>query len=352
MSMDEERQRALIADQAAAWLTENREAPDPARHLDFVAWLRASPVHAQAYSDALRIASQLRQALPPAPAVEALAAQGRSTDESNVRQLEPRPPAPVSPRARRIWLYAIAAAVVPAAALLFIGTKLLTLNHSRPEPPVAALPTEHFVTGHGQQLSQQLSDGSVLRLNTDTAVTVHLLAASRQVELEHGQAIFEVAHDAARPFQVTAGSARVTAVGTQFDVYLQSDATVVTVLEGKVAVTPAVAAAHPAVLVGAGEQVRVVRGEIPAEPTAVDPSRSTAWLHRQISFRHEPLSQVIEEFNRYATTPIRIDSPAIGNLPVSGVFNVDDTESMVAFLRSLHGVKVEVTSTSIQVSGD
>jgi ferric-dicitrate binding protein FerR (iron transport regulator) len=60
---------------------------------------------------------------------------------------------------------------------------------------------------------------------------------------------------------------------------------------------------------------------------------------------------VVAEFNRYATTPIRIESPGLGDLPVSGVFNVDDTESMVAFLRSLAGVKVEVTPSAIRVSG-
>jgi transmembrane sensor len=229
---------------------------------------------------------------------------------------------------------------------------LLFVMHQPREAPTAALePGEHFATAHGQQLRQVLADGSVLRLNTDTAVTVRYQADSRRVELAHGQVVFEVAHDARRPFQVTAGSAQVTAVGTQFEVYLQSEATVVTVLEGKVTVGAAASHARPPLLVGAGEQVRVVRGELPAEPTPVDPARSTAWLHGQVSFRHEPLSRVVAEFNRYSPTPIQIDSPALGELPVSGVFNVDDTESMVTFLRSLGGVKVEVTPSSIRVSG-
>jgi transmembrane sensor len=239
----------------------------------------------------------------------------------------------------------MAAAVIPLAALLWVWTT------PRPPPPVAAEPGEHFATAHGQQLVQVLPDGSALHLNTDTAVTVRYQANSRRVELEHGQVVFKVAHDPARPFRVTAGSAQVTAVGTQFDVYLQNEATVVTVVEGKVAVAPVAGSNRAPLLVGAGEQVRVVRGELPAQPSVVDPSLSTAWLNRQISFRHEPLSQVVAEFNRYAATPIRIESPALGNLPVSGVFNVDDTESMVAFLRSLAGVKVEVTPSAIRVSG-
>src|SRR6266404_8746741 len=101
--------------------------------------------------------------------------------------------------------------------------------------------------------------------------------------------------------------------------------------------------------VSAGQQVRVVRGELPASPSEVDTHRTTAWLHRQIAFEHEPLSVVAAEFNRYATTPIEIETPALRGLAVSGVFAVDDIESFVAFLRSLDGVGVEVTATHIRV---
>ncbi|MBS0579174.1 MAG: FecR domain-containing protein [Proteobacteria bacterium] len=332
MTKDE---RETLAREAAEWLIANRDEPDPARQAAFVAWLKISPAHAQAYSDALKMAGDLRRILPqPLPSIE--------------RLLEPEPNVTtLAPRSARRWPYALAAAVVPLVALLSVW-----ISH-RPAAPVTVQAGEHFATGHGQQLAQRLADGSVLHLNTDTAVTVRYQPASRRVELERGQVIFEVVHDAARPFQVIAGRAQVTAVGTQFDVYLQNEATtVVTVLEGKVTVGTSISDARAPLLVGAGEQVRVVRGVLPAEPSAVDPSRSTAWLRRQISFRHEPLAQVVTEFNRYASTPIQIDSKTLGDMPVSGVFNVDDTESMIAFLRSLPGVEVEISAGSIRVSAD
>ena len=101
--------------------------------------------------------------------------------------------------------------------------------------------------------------------------------------------------------------------------------------------------------VAAGQQVRIIHGQLPASPSEVDTHRTTAWLHRQIAFEHEPLSVVAAEFNRYATTPIEIETPALRGLAVSGVFAVDDTESFVVFLRSLDGVRVEVTATHIRV---
>lgn len=335
-----------IAAQATEWLLANRDAPDPSRQAAFVAWLKAHPAHAQAYAEALKVTSTLQRALTPVPPVEELVQLARRGSPANVHPIGVRAPAAPPAVARRRWLYAVAAAVIPAVALLSLWE-----NSRHAPPPVALAPGEHFATGHGQQLAQSLADGSVLHLNTDSAVTVRYGGASRWVELEHGQVVFEVAHDAARPFRVTAGSAQVIAVGTRFDVYLQGESTVVTVVEGRVTVGATTGGAGAPLLVRAGEQVRVVQGVLPAQPTAVDPARMTAWLARQISVRHAPLAEVAAEFNRYTTTPIQIDTPRLRELPVSGVFNVDDTDSMVAFLRSLDGVTVELTPTAIRVSG-
>jgi ferric-dicitrate binding protein FerR (iron transport regulator) len=69
-------------------------------------------------------------------------------------------------------------------------------------------------------------------------------------------------------------------------------------------------------------------------------------------FDHEPLSLVATEFNRYASKPIEITTPALRDLQISGVFTTDDTDGFIAFLRSLEGVHVEVTATRIRVSRD
>jgi len=205
---------------------------------------------------------------------------------------------------------------------------------------------------HGEQLTERLADASVLHLNTDTAVDVRYERAGRHIEIERGQVVFEVAHDATRPFRVRTGTAEVVDVGTKFDVYRQPGSTLVTVLEGRVtvaAITPGANANQGLVLVGAGEQVRVAEGAMPSSPAKVDAQRATAWLRRQIAFEHEPLALVAAEFNRYASKPIEIETPALGALTVSGVFAADDTESFIAFLRSLDGVRVEVTATRIRV---
>jgi len=103
------------------------------------------------------------------------------------------------------------------------------------------------------------------------------------------------------------------------------------------------------VRVSAGEQLRITAGLLPAGPTRVDVQRITAWLRRELAFEQEPLAVVAAEFNRYGAVPIEIESPALRTLTVSGVFAADDTESFIAFLKSLEGVGVEVTGTRIRV---
>ena len=96
--------------------------------------------------------------------------------------------------------------------------------------------------------------------------------------------------------------------------------------------------------VGADQQIRVTAAEWPATPITVDAQHSTAWLRREIVFDREPLERVAAEFNRYAPKPIEIAAPALQNLQVSGAFATDDSAAFIAFLRTLKGVRVEVTA--------
>jgi transmembrane sensor len=350
MSADDYRERETIAEQAAEWFVANREPLDAAQRAAFGEWLRRSPRHEEEYLGLLRLSRRLQSALGEPPSLEALLEEVRSEEAANVSPIAARRRALPATLLRRPWAYAAAAAGVACVGLLMFWGSVI-----RRAPETAQVLSEYYFTGHGQQLTQPLADGSLLQLDTDSAVNVRYERRLRQVEIERGQVVFDVAHDPARPFRVTAGSAQVIAVGTQFDVYLQGEVTLVTVVEGRVAVGPsgsvgtAATGARVPMQVDAGQQVRVVRGELPAQPSQVDTRQVTAWLHRQIVFEHEALSVVAAEFNRYSPAPIVIESPALRTLAVSGVFNVDDTESFVAFLRSLKGVGVEVTPTRIRV---
>jgi transmembrane sensor len=359
MSAREEQVRSLIAQDAADWFVASRAGLTANQRNDFATWLKASPVHVEEYLALEVIGRDLRAACEASQSsIDALLERARLAEDAPVRAFWP--PAVESPRASSSRWQAAAFAM---AALGVICLGLLWLGKMRPLAPVSSTAPEvtalHFETRHGEQQTHHLADNSVLHLNTDTAVTVRYSQRERLVALTSGEADFEVAHQSARPFRVFAGRAEVVDLGTRFDVRLRNESTVVTVAEGRVAVglsAPSESSrpdpGHPTsfVQLGADQQVTVAEGAWPATPVTVDAQRTTAWLHRQIMFENEPLDRVVSEFNRYARKPIEITTPALGNLEVSGVFATDNSEALIAFLRSLEGVKVEVTATRILVS--
>lgn len=352
MTSNDEKVRAAIAEQAAEWLVANDEGPLGTREsAALAAWLKASPVHVEEFLGVSVIARDLRAAdTDPEYSLEAVLARARAEGDSPINPLWQRAIAPVRNVSSRGWL--TITVTMAAVGVLILGLLWWSIRPNASAPAPLETTALHYETGHGELLDRRLADGSVLHLNTDSAVTVRYGKTERLVTLTSGQADFEVAHNPARAFRVFAGAAEVVALGTNFDVRLEGGSAVVTVVEGRVAVglAPGQSYAPELVQLGAEQQIRVAKDGWPAAPVAVDAQQSTAWLRRQIAFDHEPLERVAAEFNRYAPKPIEIATPALRNLQISGVFATDDTDAFIAFLRTLKGVRVEVTATHIRVS--
>jgi transmembrane sensor len=362
MTPRDEQVRSAISALASEWFVASDAGPlDGEQAAAFIAWVQASPVHVEEF---LGVAATVRD-LPAAgaalePSLENLLARVEGADDVTVRPLWNQILEPVRRKHGYNWrLAGRAIAAVGALAAIVLAVQLWrALPRSAPESPAGAQ-VLHFQTLHGQQHSYPLPDGSILHLNTDTTVEVRFGAIERLAVLEVGEAAFEVSHDPRRPFKVMAGSAAISDLGTQFDVRLLPDSTLVTVLEGQVRVAPSAAGGGPgarpeqdlaSVRLGANQQVRATPGAWPPAVQATDARSETAWLHRQIAFDHEPLGRVAAEFNRYATKPVEIVTPELRELKVSGVFSTDDPDEFLAFLKSLDRVRVDVTPTRIQVS--
>jgi transmembrane sensor len=356
MNSNEEKTRAAIAEQAGEWFVANDEKSlDAQDAAALTAWFNASPTHIEEFLGVLAVARDLKQArTDPQYTVEAILARARSDGKGSVQRIWQRETEPGRGRPFGNWF--TAAVAMAACALLGVGLLLRwNLNSAKRTSAPEGVAALHFETRHGEQLTRRLADNSVLHLNTDSAVSIRYSKGERLVTLKSGQASFEVTHEASRAFRVHAGSADITDLGTKFDVRLDAGSTVITVVEGRVAVGPGAsgqAASLRPVELNADQQVRVADGVWPATPVAVDAKRTTAWLHRQIVFDNEPLERVAAEYNRYTSKPIEIATPALRKLRISGVFATDDTDAFIAFLRSLKGVHVEVTATRIRVSKD
>ena len=341
MIPSDEQIRLAIAEQASEWFVENRAGPlDREARLRFMAWLKTSPVHVAEYLAIAGLASDLKTAantmeIPLEQLLERARAETDSVVTLDPSKLGHLPP---TTRPRRFWSLAAAAtlAVVAVAAALW-----LTRDGER-----FGLP-KTYSTAHGERSERMLPDGSVLHLNTDSKVTVHYSRGERVVTLDRGEALFQVTHEDARGFRVAAGNAQILAVATQFDVYRRSGATLVTVVEGTVAVYTGQPPLPTALRLSADFQVEV-RGEV-GLPRPVDARAAVAWLKRQIAFEEKPLGEVAAEFNRYGRVRLEIDDETVRALPISGVFDAYDTDSFVAFLQTLNGVVVEKSPSRIAV---
>ncbi len=343
MTPSDEQIRMAIAEQASEWFVENRGGPlDREARSRFMTWLKTSPVHVAEYLAIAGLARDLEAAATTTEiSLEPLLARARAETGQVVtldRSALGHAPATAPPRRSRAWSLAAAAALV----FLALTTLWLTRDGER-----FGLPRT-YTTAHGEQSERRLPDGSVLHLNTDSQVTVHYSRRERVVDVERGEALFQVAHDAEREFRVAAGNAKIVAVGTQFDVYRRPDAVLVTVVEGTVAVytVPSPLTSSP-LRMDAGYQVEVARGL--GVPRLVDAHAAVAWLNQQIKFEDKPLVAVAAEFNRYGTTRIEIDDDTVRALRISGVFNAYDTDSFAAFLETLQGVVVQKSPTRIRV---
>jgi transmembrane sensor len=300
------RANEVAATEAADWYArlraKNVSEMDAAR---FRAWIAADPAHRLEFEAIDDFWDELG-AIAESPEVlrerGAIARRRASAMRNNGRE-----------RRRIVWA---AAAVV----LLVIGVVAWTYHGG----------TDLYVTDIGEQRIVTLADGSVITLNTATEIRLHFSSDRRAVELVAGQANFEVAKDAARPFIVTAGNRSVRAVGTQFDVFKSGDKVTVTLLEGKVAVTPADASPASAmrssntkpeeIVLAAGEQLSYSLKSGPTALRNADIPRVEAWRARKLDFSDTPLAEAIAEANRYSVVQIVLEAPVFKDARISGRF--------------------------------
>ncbi|MFN7106863.1 MAG: FecR family protein [Brevundimonas sp.] len=193
-----------------------------------------------------------------------------------------------------------------------------------------------YETDVGEQRSIQLADGSVVRLDTNSRIRVRLSDATRQVELLEGQALFDVAHDASRPFRVSADSMTVTALGTVFDVRRYGRDARVILVEGKVRVA---APGGPDQLLQPNQTARTTRQG--AKTQEINAVVATGWAEGRLYFSGTPLKEAVAEVNRYLTHKIELEAPAAADTAVSGAFRVGDRDAFVSAASDFFDLEAE-----------
>ncbi len=321
----------LQAQRAAEWIEALKDGHRHDRE-SFVEWLHKSSVHVETYLDMECLDVQIRSLDAAAgPDIEALLKRAGA----NVIRLERA--AVDEPHRRSLRLGWAAAAILAVMALtLALGT----MGYG-----VLSGTSSLYTTAVGEQRTLTLADGSIVRMNVETTLRIHYNGRERDIELTAGEAAFEVAHDAARPFIVHTAGTAVRAVGTQFNVYHRTAATVVSVLEGRVQVStvPAVSS-NPAPTVesvAAGEEARVVDGHIQKHDRP-DVQNVASWFEGRLFFDEMPLEEIVREFNRHGG-PVRLTTEGVppGSHRFGGTFNANDPSALADVLEAQGDLEVE-----------
>jgi transmembrane sensor len=217
----------------------------------------------------------------------------------------------------------VPATLAASIVVAFIGVKIGGY-FSTSAPPLTYASSEHA------RRDVTLTDGSVVHLDVDSEISVSFSSGQRDITLMNGRALFEVAHDASRPFVVSAGQSHTTALGTHFQVQREAEHVLVTLTEGSVAVTGNEAQSSWRERLSPGEQISLgADGQI-HEKRAVDTQAVTSWSRGRLAFRGTPLAEALQEVNRYGRRKVRLGDEDLAELPVDGNFIAGETDLIVS----------------------
>ena len=296
-------------EQALDWLLRLQQSPgDPQLRGEFEQWCASDAANAQAYHKAERV-WQLTGQLAP-----------------TTTQLWPKAevlPLPVKRKPRRRWW--LGAAV--AACLLVAVAPNLSLRLQA-----------DYRTAQGETRDITLADGSVVQLDSDTAIAVDYSGDHRDVKLLAGQAFFEVKPDKAKPFHVRADDVGVTVTGTAFNVELRPGRVGVDVQHGSVRVEDTADAQVLAAALTAGQGLRYGDGRVQLH--AFVPMQAAAWRQGQLIADDQTVAELVQALAPYMPGKVMLHDDALGAKRVTGVYDLRKPEAALRAVIRPHGGEV------------
>ena len=326
---------AMAGDGAAArrgashWYIRLREEEhDEALKSEFADWLRADPLHSEAWTDMCKTMEVVGRA----------PAGWRSYSFPGSGQRHHAALRAPERRKRRIR---VAVGAVAAACALVLALPAISL-HLRAD----------YITGAGHIASVRLADGSIVQVGPDSAIAVDYSDHGRTVRLMSGQALFDVKHDPSRPFRVQAGQVTTTVLGTKFDVRMLGDATSVAVARGHVRVDDR--GATPAAMYDLlpGDWVRI-DGAHRGATGKVAPQLVGGWGQGEALAENRTIASVVDEIRPWFGGRIILNDARLAGRRVTGIYNVKDPEKALEMIVQPYGGHISrITPWVLIVSGN
>lgn len=324
----------LLSEEAAYWYFVCIDDPSMLRshRREFLTWMRRSPDNiAELFKIALlddklrRIELERRSVALTKSNIAELTTSG----SPYVQHREIKEDSVKHKRTLSFKLAAFSASLVFGVALPFVAQ-----HYMNSEQVVA--------TGASQWHHMTLPDGTAVHVDARSKVEVEYTDEARLVHVYEGSAVFDVAKDPKRPFIATTHLVDAVAAGTRFGVSVDLGVTT-TVSEGTVRVTGRGRINGTAVLVNAGEELRVLDSSLTSSQLAhVDAERELLWAKNGLLILDGlTVAEGVEKLNRRNRVQILVDSPTLGAKVVEfASVKVDSPETYAKVVAKYPGVKM------------
>ncbi|MEE4450565.1 FecR family protein [Novosphingobium resinovorum] len=309
----DEQVHAHIQDEALDW-TIRVHGPEAgaAVQAELGQWIARSEAHARAWGKAQK-SWALMNSTPPVHQDEWEQAPRTVAGAMSQRSARPR------------WMLSVMAASAACLALLLAA------------PAIWIWAQADYSTGKGEVRQVKLADGSILHLDSGSAIRLDYEGARRGVTLLAGQAFFDVAHDKARPFVVHAGDVDVRVLGTAFDVGLDTKTVDVSVQRGAVRVERS---GNIPLDLRPGDSVQVGPSDAETVRSVISPSRIAAWRDGQIIVNGATVVEVVTELRRYHRGFILLRNERLASRRVTGAYDINDPEAALRAIVHPYGGEV------------
>ncbi len=313
-----------VGREASTWLARMHGPDADLSRLDFERWRVRDPRHRAAYAEVERLWN-LSAGLAGTPTGHAYFARKRRTPFLAMS----------GPRI----------AFASLALLLVVGASLFVMLRGRHGHVQTVAPAAPLITRVGEIHRLRLADGTIVTLDTDSALVPMFTDAARIVRLTRGRARFDVAHQPGRPFMVEAGGRVIIDRGTLFDVALGREGVKVVLLRGGVDVRDRGVGGNvaPVARLAPGQVFADVRASRLGQ-VASAPRGSERWVEGMLSYDGASLDSVLEDANRYSANKIRLGDPALATQRVTGSFQATPTGALADILAATFNLRVEHTA--------
>jgi len=193
-----------------------------------------------------------------------------------------------------------------------------------------------YRTRTGEQKNIQLADGTDIYLNTATGLNTEFDQSQRLIALEGGEVLVKTGHHdpLQRPLLMATRYGRLRPLGTRFIVRQRANDMSLAVLEGAVEIMTSNGQRH---VLNAGWQTHFDHDVI-AAPVTVN-RHQDAWTRGILHVREMRLADFTAELARYRNGIVRC-APGVADLKISGVFQLHNTDEVIASLPTILPVSV------------